>query len=210
MYIAIEGLKGSGKSTLLERLPSSLQVFGLQAEMLCPTRSLGEGHPLEHAWASSQSDDAREQLYAARSNVRAAQTDWDAPLILGDRSILTSYATRWERFSYAERIRGIDLVDALEWRIRRPDHVLFLDVPLSDLLARLGARTERSYGRQDETPARLASAHSAYLEMQERAEELGLHGIRWHRIDARGTPQQVLAITVQLILSLCRGISRAA
>ncbi len=210
MYIAIEGLKGTGKTTLLDRLPERLRLAGQRVELLCPTRPLAADDPVEQAAAGAQDDRLRELLYAARSNHHAAQANWDTPLILGDRSILTSYATRWDRFSHAERSKVIARVDALEWRIRRPDHVVLLDVPLAELQARLRARTQRRYGRQDETPERLQSAWSAYLEMQERADDLGLQAICWHRVDARGTPSQVLASVESLILSLCRGVTRAA
>src|SRR5690606_30581333 len=101
--------------------------------------------------AAAEHDDAlREQLYAARSNFHAARVPADAPLVLGDRSILTSYATRWDRLPAQRRAAHIAQVDALEHRIGRPDHVIYLSLPEPQLLARLRARSERRYGLDDQ------------------------------------------------------------
>lgn len=205
MYIAIEGLKGSGKSTLFERLPQRLRDYGLEVVLLCPTHPLPCDHPLERLAASAPSDDElRERLYAARSNHHAAQVPSGAQLVLGDRSILTSYATRWHRVCAGQRRLHIERVNRLENRIGLPDHVLFLNVPAEKLLCRLQARIERSYGRHDETPQRLQAALAAYAEMRERRVELGLGAITWHDIDADVRPNRLLARVVVRILEILR------
>ncbi len=206
MYIAIEGPKGSGKSTLLERLPQRLREYGVEVTMLCPTRPIPGAHPLEQLAANSVDDVLRERLYAARSNYHAAQVPPDAQLVLGDRSILTSYATRWDRVPAIQRHLCIERVDAMENLIGRPDHVILLNVPEDQLLARLQARTDRSYGKQDETPERLCSAMAAYSEMRERRVELGLESIVWHHIDAAASPAEVMARVLARLLEI---ISRA-
>lgn len=201
MYIAIEGVKGSGKSTLIEALPERLRACGLTAALLCPTRAMPAWHPLERAAQQSEDDALRERLYAARSNYHAAKVPADAPLIVGDRSILTSYATRWHRFAETERHRCIARVDSMEHRIGRPDHVLMLNVPLPNLLTRLHQRTERRYGKHKETAERLCATLTAYQEMRDRAPEWGLHPIQWHDINANTTPEQVLN---QVVAVICR------
>ena len=59
-------------------------------------------------------------------------------------------------------------------------------------LARLKARTERQYGKQDEAPERLRSVAAAYRDLRERAAELGLGAITWHSVNAQATPESVL------------------
>lgn len=206
MYIAIEGPKGCGKSALLERLPQRLREYGVDVVMLCPTRPIPVAHPLERLAANSDDDALRERLYAARSNYHAAQIPPGTQLVLGDRSILTSYATRWDRFSATQRHLCIERVDAMENLIGRPDHVILLNVSEEQLLARLQARLGRRYGKQDETPERLRSALAAYSEMRERRAELGLESIVWHDIDAGASPTVVMARVVVRILEI---ISRA-
>lgn len=201
-YIAIEGPKGCGKSSLLERLPQRLRDFGLTVAMLCPTRPIPGQHPLERLAAGSDDDALRERLYAARSNYHAMQVPQDARLILGDRSILTSYATRWERAPAGQKRGYIERVDAMEYLIGLPDHVIQLNVPEEHLLARLQARRERDYGRHDETPERLRSVLAAYREMRECGSELGLGSIVWHDIDASAPPAVVLARVVVWILGI--------
>lgn len=202
MYIAIEGPKGCGKSTLLAHLPQRLRDYGVSVALLCPTRPIPLPHPLEQAAAGSADDALREQLYAARSNYHAARVDRDATLILGDRSILTSYATRWERALAGQKRQWIERVDAMENRIGLPDQVIQLHVPQERLLARLQDRRERDYGKLDETPERLRAVLRAYRELREQSAALGLGGIVWHDIDASTSPERVLARVVVRILEI--------
>lgn len=192
MYIAIEGLKGTGKSTLLERLPKRLAMYYPDLALLCPTRPMSTDHPLERLAANSADDAVRERLYAARSNHHASRLPRHASLILGDRSILTSYATRWDRVPANRKAQHIAHVDALEHRIGLPDHVILLEVPEQILLARLRVRAERQYGKHDEAPERLRSVVAAYRDLHEHAAELGLGAIIWHTVNAQAEPEKVL------------------
>ncbi|WP_349618220.1 hypothetical protein [Azotobacter salinestris] len=201
-YIAIEGPKGCGKSTLLQRLPQRLRDYGLRVAMLCPTRPIPEPHPLERLAVGCDDDALRERLYAARSNYHARRVTQDAELILGDRSILTSYATRWDRAPAGQKRQHIERVNALENLIGLPDHVIQLNVPDAQLLTRLQVRHGRDYGKYDETPARLRSVLTAYREMRECGRELGLGSIVWHDIDADAPPAVVLARVVVRILGV--------
>ena len=202
LYIAIEGPKGAGKSTLVECLAERLRAYGVSVALLCPTRPIPLPHPLEELAANSDDDALREQLYAARSNHHAAHVDRKVDLILGDRSILTSYATRWERAPAGEKPQWIERVNALEHLIGLPDHVIQLQVPQAQLLARLQARCERSYGRHDETLERIRAMQAAYRELRERGSELGLGEIVWHDVDASATAERVLARVVVRILEI--------
>lgn len=202
MYIALEGLKGCGKSTVFARLPQRLRAHGVEAAPLCPTRPIPGPHWLEQLAAGSDDDALRERVYAARSNYHAAHVPPGAPLVLGDRSILTSYATRWDRAPAGQRRACIERVDAMENVIRRPDHVIWLEVPEPELLARLRARTGRDYGRHDETPERLRSAALAYRDMREHGHALGLGAITWHVVAAGDSPDAVLERVSKLILDI--------
>lgn len=193
MYIAIEGLKGAGKGTLLQRLPERLREYGLNPQLLCPTQPLPADHPLEVlARQHPECDSLQEQLYAARSNHHAANARGHEGLIIGDRCILTSYATRWSRVPAGKHPEFIRRVNALEHVIGLPDHVLFLQIPPERLLERLQARTERTYGKTDETPERLQETLDAYRAMREQAGSLGLGSIVWHDIDADAHPNMTL------------------
>ena len=144
-YVVLEGPKGVGKTTLIDRLQRHVAATGLQVAWVAPTRAPRTPHPLEEALARElerRPDDAlRERFFALRSELAAAATDWSAPLILGDRSVLTSYVTRLRNF--ASPAAAIAHVDAMEPSIPLPATVLYLDAPLETLLARVAHRGAR-------------------------------------------------------------------
>lgn len=186
-YIALEGIKGCGKSSVLALILRHLDARGLPYACLRPCAPMPAWHPAEWLYKRlglDGNDRAAQHLYALRSNWHAAQLDRGAPLVLGDRSILTSYAVRWPARGIPAGIAHLARVDALEWRIRRPDHVLFLDASVDAAHARCSARTARNYGRHHERPQQLGAHRAAYLELCAHAATLGLDALRWHRIDA--------------------------
>lgn len=96
MYIAIEGTKGTGKSTLLENLEHKLQQEGIDFQMFAPTKAMPKDTWWEKAYADHCQDDVYlDSLYTARANYHASKIDFNASLVLGDRSMLTSFVTRW-------------------------------------------------------------------------------------------------------------------
>ena len=164
MYIAIEGIKGIGKSTLMDKLQNHLQYQHLAFTVACPTRPLKDGSVAEWCYNNFPclfaSDTAKELLYAHRSNVVAKQTDWNLPLIIGDRSIVTSYATRlWK---YGSPIKQIQRVDALEPLMPAPDAVIYLKADITCVLSRIRKRVARYYGKEDERPEKLVQDTKAY------------------------------------------------
>lgn len=211
MYCVLEGPKGAGKSTTLDRLRAALKAHGVAFRELNPTRP---GHRL-HPWELlariprlARVDALRERLYAHRSNHhagrlgRAADAARDVPLLLGDRSILTSLATRWARTREIGVEAYVRSVRRREHRIPLPDHVFYLDLPIEDLLARLAARRpHRTYGLDHETRAQLENDRQAYAHLAERPPP-GFEAIRWHRIDARRAPDAVAADVLSHILTL--------
>jgi thymidylate kinase len=204
MYIALEGPKGSGKSTAWRTLIYALRARGIAVEFLCPTRPIDPPcliERLSRCWPLRGCDLFRERLYAARSNFHARRSGGAQGLVLGDRSKLTSYVTRWDGRTHDTRRASIRRVDRLESLISLPDHVLYLDAPLGVLVERV-RRRGRDYGQVDETPSRLAAQRAAYAELERRGPELGLANVRWHHIDAACPPDAVSAACAEVLLQL--------
>lgn len=207
MYVALEGVKGTGKTTVFAGLREALLADGLPLTVLCPTRPVSPPNLVERMArvpALRGWDAFRERLDAMRSNHHARRaTRSPEALLLGDRSRLTSYVTRWDGSTAGTRRACLARVDAMELVIGLPDHVLYLDAPPDILCARLDRRT-RHYGREDETPTRLAAQRSAYDDLQRHAAELGLSGLRWHRIDAGADLDEVVARCLHTARTLFR------
>jgi thymidylate kinase len=165
MYIAFEGIKGAGKSTLLDALCARLQAEGVNFCLLTPTRPVPGIHVME--WLARwpwlrEHDGFRRCLYAWRSNRHAAAVDASCPLVLGDRSVLTSLVTRWPESG--DRSAFVSAVRRREHVISWPDRVIYLHLPLSVVEGRLSRRC-RDYGRRDECELRLSAAVRAYGEL---------------------------------------------
>jgi thymidylate kinase len=204
MYIAIEGLKGVGKSTLLDHLKGWLELAGVDYQMLCPTRAMPHQTWWEHAAQNSQyiqDDEFRQALYAARSNYHSSQIDWSRELILGDRSIITSLVTRWEKTRRMPALNYIQQVRQQEYNISLPDHVIVLDLSDRVLLPRLAQR-QRCYGKHDECLSRLQAARRAYSQIEQQADLLGLGSIRWHHVNADLTMRELTQCMGQKITQL--------
>lgn len=207
MYIAIEGIKGSGKSTLLDALCARLEKEGVDFALLAPTRPVPGRSLMEwlarRLWLRER-DVFRRHLYAWRSNAHARQLRMGAPLVLGDRSLLTSLATRWpeaevERSAYVADVRG------MEWRIPWPDRVIYLDVPLTVVEGRLHGRC-RDYGKRDECAERLLAADRAYREMAARGEGWELPvSLGWEWCDASRPAPEVLEDVYGRLRAACPG-----
>lgn len=207
MYIAVEGLKGVGKSTLLDSLCQRLRDENVRFSLLTPTRPLPyacwiEG--LAKHWPSlRQYDYFCQSLYAYRSNGHSRLTDWTQPLILGDRSILTSLVTRWPHQNCYMQAQYVQQVRAREHEIQWPDEVMYLSVPLPQLLKRLQSRC-RNYGQYDECVERLTAAAQAYDSLAHVGEFLGLPAkMNWHTVDAAQQPEQVLEEVYDWIKRRC-------
>lgn len=161
MYIAIERIKGTGKSTLLQQLINQLQRDGIQFDTFCPTKPMPE-----HTWWEQAKDrfihDPQfvADLYTVRANYHAARVDFSVPLVIGDRSILTSLVTRWPT-KHQDIEQYVQQVKLKEYQVPMPDHVCYLDAPLEYILPRLAIR-QRDYGKHDETFERLQQAKQAY------------------------------------------------
>lgn len=205
LYIVFEGPKGSGKSTAFDRVVAELRARRVSVSTLCPTRPMPPSSMWERfarAPLVSSSDWFRERLYARRSQHAArVSRSQRASVILGDRSRLTSYVTRWNAASLTARRACKSRVDRHEPFIGDPDHVLVFDAPLELLVQRTEARGRR-YGLVDESPARLQAAREAYEDVREHAAALGMGAVKWHRLDASKPAHAVAADALALVLRL--------
>lgn len=199
-YICLEGLDGSGKTTAYEAVLKKLSQKGYRVCGLCPTKSVCSCadksrctcHNIEQLFnrcpALRNSRFFRQFLYAYRSNRAAKGIDWDADLILGDRSIVTSYICRWTGSKLHDRLL-VFAVDRLENRIPAPDHILYLDVPAEELHRRLAERGEPDI---DETCERSSAMRKAYGHLRTTPGAIKrLQNVQWHTINGARPREEV-------------------
>jgi len=208
MYIAIEGVKGCGKSSLLKALTWQLRARGVTFDLLCPTRPMPAESPLEQRLRhrGEQDDALVAEVYAARSNYHTSRVSFRVPLVLGDRSLFTSLASRWHLRDPRRPADHLEAVRSRESLIPYPQHVLYLQTPLSVVQQRLRGRPGRDYGKRDESPERLAMASGAYDDLRRAARSLQMF-TTWHDVDATRSPAQVARVCTQHIFDLLQGRS---
>jgi thymidylate kinase len=192
VYVAIEGLDGTGKSTLIDNLVNhELLKANIQFSMVCPTRPGHFNCIFERIYRRIKrlrsSSMFRAILYAYRSYYASRQVDWKAPLILGDRSIVTSYVTRWRKWMNSAQI-SIWFVNIIEPFIKMPDHIIYMTLPDSRRYERL--RTGRDFIEIDETIERSIEMKKAYDEIRYNGVIKKLRKTVWHTLDADKSPYE--------------------
>lgn len=202
MYICIEGIKGSGKSSLVQALQARLQQLGIEHGVLKTTARRSRWHISDYIFAVCGHywpDGWVEKLFAARSEYHWRHRQRRVAVLLGDRSVLTSYVTR---FDMQKPELALWRVDALEPSIHLPDHVFYLDLAVASASQRLMARSGISPRRKDETPTRLVAATKAYRVLHLQATALGLSRVRWHFFNADRPREELLDACMRRILAL--------
>lgn len=198
MYIALEGTKGTGKSTIFSQLEIALQYDGIQFAIFSPTKPMPTDLWWEKAYAQySEVDQFIEELYHARANHHAKKISFDEPLVLGDRSILTSFVTRWPQESQKLH-EYIQHTRAQEYAVPVPDMVIYLDLPIEVTLQRLANR-ERNYGLRDEQIERLIQAKMAYEEFFKFKNELGFTALKYQYVDANQNETELFSQVYNLV-----------
>ncbi len=198
VYIALEGVKGSGKSTVFESLVAWLDTTDVRYSTLCPTRKSPDFTWWERENLSRSPDDDlwREELYGHRARYAYENADFDADLVLGDRSVVTGYMTRWQKWGDPEIT--IARVEARHGFMPAPDHIVYLNVEYRDVEKRLFQRT-RSYGKHDETFWRIEENLAAYREIRETCRIKKLRSTQWHIVDGAASPNVVFGRVQQII-----------
>ncbi|RME46056.1 MAG: hypothetical protein D6795_15905 [Deltaproteobacteria bacterium] len=203
MFIAVEGLDGSGKSTLVEGLGAHLERKGIFVSRFQPTRPRHPAEPVERLYRHFHLDAfwfPRAFLFAYRSRQAFLETDWHAPVVLGDRSIVTSYVVYRHRFG--NRRIAEKWVDLLEPHIPSPDIVLYLEADPHTLEERKTRRgIPRNIDEQGRRPAQMARAYHEIRTGRWRICRLARS--RWFCIDASPSKEEVLAQALHLIGSVC-------
>ena len=197
MYVCLEGVKGSGKSTILAGVLRWLDESGIAYATMNPTRVSSQDMPLEVMLNARprlrRYDSFNRRLYAARYNAAVSRVDWSQPLVLGDRSLVTTYVTRWTH--WGDPRECIARVERSHKPAPAPDHVIYLCANLAVVRERIVQRVERNYGKQDETVERLTDAMQAYDDIRlGRVDVPRLHGAQWHVVDT----EQPVEVNVQL------------
>ena len=196
MYIVVEGIKGTGKSTLIQNLNENFR----EAITVSPTRIFEECVLVDRIQKlvnnSSPNRILKEMLYVFKSNIASLTTDWSHPLILGDRSIITSYATRLWRFNQPSLQVG--LIDIIEPFLPAPDIVLYLEPNLLDTVLQRLENRERSYGKEDETICKLKTDLKAYEYLRKHPTKR-IENSKWIVIDANMSKEEILEESINII-----------
>jgi thymidylate kinase len=200
MYFALEGIKGSGKTAVFEGVYAELKRQGFAPHCLRPVaaRPASILDALHVVSGRYWPDRLVEQLYASRSNCAARHLPRRG-LVLGERSVFTSYVTRWDA---ADPEASMARVDALEHCIQLPQHVLYLNVPVEVAIQRIGSRPSRGYGNGDQAASRLRDTDALYRHLAGMGERYGLAPVQWHWVDATKPLQTVVCEAARIVVAL--------
>lgn len=161
MYIALEGIKGSGKSTILQNILCSSEQK--QISLCRSTTSAGAYDPLEQLLLKNptlnENDAFMERLFLQRAIVHDQRMQ-HRQFVLGDRSILTAYVTRWKKWNNPNYT--IRRINEQYRKIRKPDVYIFLESDVERSLRHIAGRKQKTTGKNDEQRDALALAQDNY------------------------------------------------
>lgn len=203
MYLAFEGVKGSGKSTLVESVREELRKTGVLTALFAPTGRT-EGFSFAELFSDKfpslrNRDLWNEYLYSRRAQRNKRNAERSGLLVIGDRSVVTSYVTRWNKWNNpAACIRRVDF---LECGVPAPDHIIYLDVEPQTAIHRINLRAARGYGLRDQSYERITETLNSYRSVMtygiSRLENTG-----WHIINANHDFATVKARTMEIVWQL--------
>jgi thymidylate kinase len=201
MYIAIEGLKGSGKTTLINKLILFLKTTNIDFSVMRPTRADDKNSLIEKIYEKyffmQHNSFFRAIVYAHRAYIASKKTDWNSRLILGDRSIITSYITRWRRW-FNSLYLSILFVNITESFMHSPDVVIFLQVSMEKLMQRIDKRGILDI---DSSAERLNKMNSAYNEIRTYKPIKKICCVKWIDVDGNKKEDDVFDETCRIILN---------
>lgn len=192
-YICIEGLDGSGKTTVITSLEKEFKSQNLKINILSPTKMSNPQLLIERLYKKykvlRKSRFYRAGLYAKRSNDASKKIDWNSGIVLGDRSLITSYVVKWSRNTVITKIR-LFIVNILENRIPAPDYVIFINVPQEVLMERIKSRNEEI--DIDETSERSNRMREAYHYFMNQEDIKRIKKVKWISINGDDSRENVL------------------
>jgi thymidylate kinase len=201
MYIAIEGLKGSGKTSLVNRLILFLKTTNIDFSVMSPTKADDKSSLIEKIYAKysflQRNSFFKAIVYAHRAYVASKKTNWNSRLILGDRSIITSYTTRWRKWFNSSYL-SILFVNIMEPFMRSPDVIIFLQVSIENLVQRID---KRGIPDIDSSVERLNKMRSAYNEICLYKPIKKICHVKWICIDGNKEEEEVFDETCRIILN---------
>jgi len=198
VYIAIEGVDGSGKSTLFENIFLRLKDENFYFDVYCPTKIINSKSVIESIYKRffflQNNSYFKAIVYAIRYYKASSKVNWNADLILGDRSLVTCYVARWKKWFNSVFLTSL-FVNFLQPKIKSPDYVLFLKIAPDILKERLSGREFNI----DETPERSNDMLIAYQEIQSGNLINRLKHVKWIEIDADKTPTTLTNDVMEII-----------
>ena len=206
MYIAIEGIKGSGKTTLIKGLKKYLEnkegdikpITANPTESI-PVFSIAEKMSKMFSFLR-KIDKWNEYLYTLRSNYVGKHTNWEQPLIIGDRSIITSYVTRWNKWKNPNIC--INKVNKKENTILPPNCVIYLNISPEIAEKRLKQRqNNKNSVKYHESIDSLKEANNAYKEIQRNSIQIDrISGTKWYNINIeQRNEEEVLSDCIKIV-----------
>lgn len=166
MYVAIEGIKGSGKSTMIDSIYSELRaqydldVFSITA----PCIEESSNKLLKGIKEQALTDDVcKEYLFFKRACLNQKRLKPNARFVLGDRSVLTSYVTRWDRWE--DPFFTMKRVDEQYKCIMKPDVFIWLRSNPNIARNQINKRQAKILGSSDETISALEKSDEIYREL---------------------------------------------
>ena len=203
IYICLEGLKGAGKTTVFEQVVEKIAQTNIEFTTVAPTKAASEDDWIEKLIKKypllKEKRLPRVFLYAHRSNYAADHAQWHKPLILGERSLITSYATKRTYKRWKTRW-NFKVIDTLEHKIRVPDYVIYIDVSHRVLRERIESRNKAR--DMDDTPLRLLQMEEAYYEMMHHQPIERIKDVKWLRISGEDPLDVVVENVYDTILRI--------
>jgi thymidylate kinase len=167
MYIALEGIKGTGKSSIFQELHRYVQNKKIHYSFFPITAPILADRSIEVVYQKKagleSNDHFLEHLFAARALWHQERVDTRGGVILGDRSLLTSYVTRWHKWK--DPYYTIKRVDTMYKEIMRPDVVIWLEGDPVNSQLNISRRPSKATGLKDECLPRLMEAADIYSEL---------------------------------------------
>ncbi|MCW6167674.1 MAG: dTMP kinase [Thermoplasmatales archaeon] len=179
LYVALEGIDGAGKSTVQRRVARLLRREGWRVRTRCEPSDRALGRYAQSAGAAAPWTGAiffTIDRYLALPTLREDLKKCD--LVLGDRSFWSTMAYQGSALPRADRRR---LLALQRDSTVAPDLVVWLDLPVSAALARLGRRRTRAPLERRRTLRRVALAYRSLAGQS-----------NWRRFEAR-QPARALA-----------------